>query len=107
MVRKKVEVVEPVAENIKEIKEEPKEENIEEPPIQKHEAKKESKKGKIITCEHCGKAMLEKTFKYYHTLKCGPAASKAEPPNPEVVFDFTRKVEGRTSRYGNLFSKAV
>lgn len=65
-----------------------------------------SKKGKMITCQLCNKTMLEKTFKYYHHLKCRPN----EPTNEAkhvVEFTYGRQVQGKTSRYGNLFSKAV
>ena len=66
----------------------------------------QTKKAKMITCQLCNKTMLEKTFKYYHHIKCRPNV-QTENMNHLVEFDFSRKVAGKTNRFGDLFSKAV
>jgi hypothetical protein len=69
------------------------------------------KKGKMIACNVCGKELLEKTFKYYHQLKCKPKQEIQEPipqPKPEafvVNFDFPRRTQ-RSEKYVSLISKA-
>ena len=34
-----------------------------------------AKMGRMTTCQNCGKELLEKTFRYYHQLKCKPKDS--------------------------------
>jgi hypothetical protein len=71
------------------------------------------KKGKIIACNVCGKELLEKTFKYYHQLKCKPKEEvQPEPPTPipkpesfTVSFDFPRRLP-RAEKYVKLIAKA-
>ena len=72
----------------------------------------EPKKGKMITCNHCGKQILEKTFKYYHQLKCKPRESTPPPVKPQarpesivVDFGFQRRAKLQ-ERYANLMAKA-
>ena len=72
----------------------------------------EPKKGKMITCNHCGKQILEKTFKYYHQLKCKPRESTPPPVNPQarpesivVDFGFQRRAKLQ-ERYANLVARA-
>ena len=72
----------------------------------------EPKKGKMITCNHCGKQILEKTFKYYHQLKCKPRESTPPPSKPEVKpdsivvdFGFQRRAKLQ-ERYANLMARA-
>ena len=69
---------------------------------------KPSRTEKIVECPNCHKAMLEKTFKYYHNLKC-KAQVETDADNPAqrnvVDFNYTRKAEG--SKYTGLFSRAV
>ena len=68
------------------------------PPPPEPEPKKQQVKGKMINCINCDKQMLEKTFKYYHQLKCKPKESEeqakkieAKPENFTVDFGFQRK----------------
>jgi hypothetical protein len=42
---------------------------------------KTKKKEPTTKCPHCGKEMLEKTFKYYHSLKCKKEYLEMELPN--------------------------
>ena len=72
----------------------------------------EPKTGKMITCNHCGKQILEKTFKYYHQLKCKPRESTPPPVNPQarpesiiVDFGFQRRAKLQ-ERYANLMARA-
>ena len=72
----------------------------------------EPKKGKMITCNHCGKQILEKTFKYYHQLKCKPRESTPPPVKPQarpesivVDFGFQRRAKLQ-ERYANLVARA-
>ena len=80
------------------------------PPTPEEPAK--IKKGKMIACNVCGKELLEKTFKYYHQLKCKPKQEIQEPPTPQpkpeacvVNFDFPRRAQ-RSEKYVSLISKA-
>lgn len=50
------------------------------PPEPEPEKPKEKKKEPLVTCPHCSKEMLKKTFKYYHSLKCKEEAIEAEAP---------------------------
>ena len=68
------------------------------PPPQVPEPEKQQTKGKMINCINCDKKLLEKTFKYYHQLKCKPKESveqakniEAKPENFTVDFGFQRK----------------
>jgi hypothetical protein len=72
----------------------------------------EPKKGKMITCNHCGKQILEKTFKYYRQLTCKPRESTPPPVNPQarpesivVDFGFQRRAKLQ-ERYANLVARA-
>ena len=57
-----------------EVKEESSEEKtVEEPKSDKIQ------KSKTITCPNCKKNMLEKTFKYYRSLKCHPTSISVKP----------------------------
>ena len=83
------------------------------PPPPAPEPEKQQAKGKMINCINCDKKMLEKTFKYYHQLKCKPKESveqakkiEAKPENFTVDFGFQRKTQ-QHAKYTALFSKAV
>ena len=83
------------------------------PPSPEPEPKKQQVKGKMINCINCDKQMLEKTFKYYHQLKCKPKESveqakkiEAKPDFFTVDFGFQRKTQ-QHAKYTALFSKAV
>ena len=83
------------------------------PPSPEPEPEKQQVKGKMINCINCDKKMLEKTFKYYHQLKCKPKESEeqakkieAKPENFTVDFGFQRKTQ-QHAKYTALFSKAI
>jgi len=75
---------------------------------------KQRKQGKMTTCTNCNKELLEKTFKYYHQLKCKPKEpANTQPTKPEakpetisVDFNFHRRAQ-KQERYTSLFSNAV
>jgi hypothetical protein len=85
------------------------------PPPPTPEEAQPIKKGKVISCNICGKELLEKTFKYYHQLKCKPKEQVQqqpvpvpEPIRPETFvanFDFPRRM-ARSEKYVSLISKA-
>ena len=84
------------------------------PPPPEPEPTSETKKGKMITCATCGKELLEKTFKYYHQLKCKPKeyASQQQLVQPPmkadsitVDFGFQRRAKLQ-ERYANLMARA-
>ena len=86
---------------------------LEMPPPPPEKPEKQQAKGKIVNCTHCGKVLLEKTFKYYHQLKCKPKETveqakniEAKPENFTVDFGFQRKTQ-QHAKYTSLFSKAV
>lgn len=100
-----------------EVKEESSEEKPVEKPIEEPKSDK-IQKSKTITCPNCKKNMLEKTFKYYHSLKCHPASICAKPPGSVaqqsepvahhvVDFGFTQRLQARRDKYTNLFSRAT
>ena len=81
MVKIKVQNIEPQDETVKEEIEEdesPKTPEIEAKPL---------KQQKMISCPNCNKEMLNKTYKYYHSIKCKPL--EKEPtiaiPRPEKI----------------------
>ena len=78
-----------------------------------------TKQPRMITCVNCGKELLEKTFKYYHQLKCKPSVplqdtvqpetETKETTNPEntmVDFDYRRRASQRPVRYASILSRA-
>ena len=68
----------------------------------------------MTTCANCNKELLEKTFKYYHQLKCKPkepanmpsSKPEAKPETISVDFNFHRRAQ-KQERYTNLFTRAV
>ena len=42
------------------------------------------KQPRMITCSNCGKELLEKTFKYYHQLKCKPSSDQTMTSVPKT-----------------------
>ena len=83
------------------------------PPSPEPEPEKQQVKSKMINCINCDQKMLEKTFKYYHQLKCKPQESveqakkiEAKPENFTVDFGFQRKTQ-QHAKYTALFSKAI
>ncbi len=69
-------------------------------------------KTKTITCPNCSKNMLDKTFKYYHSLKCHstPTPKTSEPEaqvaTHTVEFGIGKRIQARRDKYSNLFSTA-
>jgi hypothetical protein len=77
--------------------------------------RQQPKMGRMTTCTNCGKELLEKTFRYYHQLKCKPKEptpieqhNKAEqrPASITVDFNFRNRSDMKQSKYANLFTKA-
>lgn len=57
-----------------------------EPEILHNKMQTEKKIGKLITCPVCNKEMLEKTYKYTHSLKCKlPEPPPPPPPPPKKI----------------------
>ena len=78
-----------------------------------------TKQPRMTTCGNCGKELLEKTFKYYHQLKCKPSVPLQDTVQPEtetkettkhentmVDFDYRRRASQRPVRYASLLSRA-
>ena len=95
-------------------KPEPKEEIPPPPPTPEPEPIPEPKKGKLMTCANCGKELLEKTFKYYHQLKCKPKETTSQqhivttPMRSDSItvdFGFQRRQQ-KQERFANLIANA-
>ena len=78
--------------------------------------RQQHKAGRMTTCQNCGKELLEKTFKYYHQLKCKPLQTtpleshvKAEERPETKIVDFNLKSRGdmKQARHAALFAKAI
>ena len=78
-------------------------------------ARQQPKTARMTTCNNCGKELLEKTFRYYHQLKCKPQQTtplephvKAEQRPETITVDFNFKSRGdmKQAKYANLFTKA-
>ena len=52
-------------------------------PIQE-EVPKTNPKQKMMSCPNCNKEMLQKTFRYYHSLKCKPQEEAQIPQKPAI-----------------------
>ena len=75
-----------------------------------------TKQPRMITCVNCGKELLEKTFKYYHQLKCKPSVPLRDTVQPEtktneitnttVDFDYRRSTTQRPVKYASILSRA-
>ena len=59
--------------------EEESESDIETPPQVETKPPKTKPQQKLVSCPNCNKEMLQKTFKYYHNLKCKPAEPETIP----------------------------
>ena len=93
---------------------------IEIPPVPQVVTKPRAvKQPRMTTCNNCGKELLEKTFKYFHQLKCKPSVplkdtvqpetETKETTNPEntmVDFDYRRRASQRPVRYASILSRA-
>ena len=78
---------------------------------------RQTKQPRMTTCNNCGKELLEKTFKYYHQLKCKPNVVQTDTPeiksketpryeNNTVEFNYRRSTQHRPDKYASLISKA-
>jgi len=80
---------------------------------------RQTKQPRMTTCNNCGKELLEKTFKYYHQLKCKPKPNIVQAVTPEiksketpryenntVEFNYRRSTQLRPAKYASLLSKA-
>lgn len=86
------------------VKEESESENETPPPT------KTKPQQKLISCPNCKKEMLQKTFKYYHSIKCKPVQVEqpqvqAKPEKIEVSFKVGRQVV-KSENLQRLISKA-
>lgn len=70
--------------------------------------RQQPKMGRMTACSNCGKEMLEKTFRYYHQLKCKPKESTPieQRKHTPVDFNFRNRSDVKQSKYSNLFTKA-
>ena len=62
-----------------------------------------TKQPRMITCVNCGKELLEKTFKYYHQLKCKPSVPLRDTVQPETK---TNEITNTTVDFDYRRSKA-
>jgi hypothetical protein len=78
-----------------------------------------TKQPRMTTCVNCGKELLEKTYKYYHQLKCKASIPLGDTVQPEtktkeitkyenttVDFDYRRSTPQRPVKYASLISRA-
>ena len=92
---------------------------IEPQPIQSVAKPRQTKQPRMITCGNCGKDLLEKTFKYYHQLKCKPSVPLRDTVQPEtktneitkcentsVDFDYRRSTPQRPVKYASILARA-
>ena len=90
---------------------------IEPQPVQSVAKPRQIKQPRMITCGNCGKELLEKTFKYYHQLKCKPSVDLTVQPetktnevtkyeNTTVDFDYRRSTPQRPVEYASILSRA-
>ena len=91
---KRVRSKKPFKEQDPTIVETPPEPIIEPPP----EKQRQTKQQRTITCVNCGKELLEKTFKYYHQLKC-KASEETEAP---AINNIAQPIQTQQSR--NIFN---
>ena len=95
MVKIKVESLPNEPEQNKIVKEESSSDGEAPEPIEEAQPKptKKTPPQKMVSCPNCGKEMLQKTFRYYHSLKCKPNQEEPAPVEPtrpekiEVRFD--------------------
>ena len=90
MPKVKIQDIEPVQEEMKE-----ESESDNEQPAQEIETKTTPKQ-KMTSCPNCGKEMLQKTYRYYHSLKCKPQEKEIiqaipKPEKIEVSFNVGRR----------------
>ena len=95
-------------------KQEPKPEPPSEPPPPPPTQTKPLKNVKLTTCQNCGKELLEKTYKYYHQLKCKSKEPVSQPPlkqaetKPESItvdFGFQRRAV-KQDKFSTLMARA-
>ncbi len=81
------------------------------PPPPPPTLERQSKTARMATCKNCGKEMLEKTFKYYHQLKCQqveqkPQTAKPTTPPEDITVDFAFQRRVKQDKYASLLTKA-
>ncbi len=81
------------------------------PPPPPPSLERQSKTARMATCKNCGKEMLEKTFKYYHQLKCQQAEQKPQTTKPttppeDITVDFAFQRRVKQDKYASLLTKA-
>ena len=78
--------------------------------------RQQPKTARMTTCQNCGKELLEKTFRYYHQLKCKPrettslesqVKTEQRPETITVDFNFKSRGDMKQARHAALFAKAV
>ena len=96
-------------------KQEPKPEPPLEPPPPPPTQTKPPKNVKLTTCQNCGKELLEKTFKYYHQLKCKskelvsqqPLMKQADTKPESIIVDFGfQRRAVKQDRFSTLMKRA-
>ena len=55
------------------------ESDIEIPVVVEPKTPKQTPQQKLVSCPNCNKEMLNKTYKYYHSLKCKPSQPETTP----------------------------
>ena len=73
----------------------------EESPIVPNPKRQSKKQQECVSCPHCNKSTLLKTFKYYHSYKCKPEA----PPPIEVKQTLPDKIEVSFNEFQNKSKK--
>ena len=91
---------------------------IEKPETIQINKQKPMKQLRMVTCGNCGKELLEKTFKYYHQLKCKRSSDEEgtlianrieqehKPEHNTVDFNYRRTTMIRRDKYASLMSRA-
>ena len=92
-----------------EIKEESESDNEAPEQVQEIETKTTPKQ-KMTSCPNCGKEMLQKTYRYYHSLKCKPHEKEVpqaipKPEKIEVSFNIGRRA-AKNETIKRLISRA-
>ena len=86
MVKTKVESLPNEPEQSKIVKDDSSSESEPPEPIQEAPARttKRATTQKMVSCPNCSKEMLQKTFRYYHSLKCKPQQEDPAPVAPPL-----------------------
>ena len=87
-----------------------KEESASDNEVEEPKPTKKTQPQKVVSCPNCNKEMLQKTFRYYHSLKCKPVTVDSpqvveRPEKIEVTFDVGRPIQ-RGEKIQRLISRA-